>query len=358
MLEPKPVLCSEQQVGSQKLGFIQLNRERALNSLNLEMVQTMYQKLLEWETRADIAAIFLYSESSKGFCAGGDVKAVVLSLKENREYSETFFHHEYLVDELLSRYKKPVFCWGSGFVMGGGLGLFMASSHRIVTDDTIMSMPETAIGFFPDVGASYFLNKIPGKFGWMMGLSGHRISGTDAVCLGMAQTIVAASMRRKFVTDLLSLRWNSSNEDNFILADEFIKKIQYKPNLDLSPLLEKTNDIFSQSNLENCLQIWSQCEDPVIRSAYSALKSSSAHSSQVIWRQLEKGSSWSRAESTWREWDIAANFSATDDFSEGVRAVLIDKDKAPKWSTAPLTSDQIEAFFVEQKNNPIRTLLS
>lgn len=357
MLEPKPVLFSEQKLGKYSIGFIELNRSNAINSLDLTMVRLIYKQLNEWRETPGVAAIFLHSENPKGFCAGGDVKQVVLKRREDPSYADQFFEYEYLLDELMSRFEKPIVCWGDGIVMGGGLGLFMASSHRIVTENSVLAMPETAIGFFPDVGASYFLNRLPRRFGWFLGLTGHRLKGAEPVMLKMADALIPAKEKRNLIAGLLKRPWTGSPEENHRMLAEFIgQDLVIRP--ELQATLEKSEELFQSPTLEESLSFWERTDDALLKSGLQALRSGSFHSVQVIWEQMHRGLKWSRGETAWREWDMAHHFSTAGDFHEGVRALLIDKDKTPRWGATPLDRTQIAAFFTEVPGNPVKKRLA
>ena len=179
------------------VGHLTLDRPSALNALNLELIAEISNALEQWKDDSSIDAIFLDSSHEKAFCAGGDVKALIQhspnDQAEKIEFARIYFQREYALDYLIHTYPKPLICWGDGFILGGGMGLFQGAHCRITTERSVLAMPEIAIGLFPDVGASYFLNRLPEYLGLFLGISGYKISGSDALLLGLADYQIASS---------------------------------------------------------------------------------------------------------------------------------------------------------------------
>jgi enoyl-CoA hydratase/carnithine racemase len=196
----RSLICSEEIAGAYRLGIVTLNNPRALNALDLSMLRTLETKLLEWRQRRDIACIVVHSNSERAFCAGGDVKALVLRLKENPgiQVGIDYFTTEYFVDYLIHAYDKPILCWADGITMGGGIGIMNGASARVVTERTTMAMPESAIGLYPDVGATYFLNRLPARLGLYLALTSARFDGYDAVAIGMADHWIPSEEKPRF----------------------------------------------------------------------------------------------------------------------------------------------------------------
>ncbi len=163
------------------------------------MFQVLERKLMEWRERADIVCVVLHADSQKAFCAGGDVKALVTQLNASGDIriGADFFSHEYFVDYLIHSYPKPLLCWADGITMGGGIGVMNGATCRVVTERTQMAMPEIAIGLFPDVGGSYFLNRMPEGVGMFLGLTSARFNGADAVSIGMADLLIRAEQQAR-----------------------------------------------------------------------------------------------------------------------------------------------------------------
>ena len=183
---------SQQSAGDFSLGIITLDNPRALNALDLEMLRAVADKLLEWRDQRSIACIVLHAESEKAFSAGGDVKSLMAALKRDgaMPVALEYFTTEYFADYLIHIYPKPILCWADGIVMGGGIGIMNGASYRVVTERSILAMPEITIGLYPDVGATYFLNRAPSGIGLFLGLTGARFNGHDAVAIGMADGLI------------------------------------------------------------------------------------------------------------------------------------------------------------------------
>ena len=170
------------------VGLLTLNAEKSLNALSLDMVDLMQAQLSDWQHDAQVAAVFMRGAGDKAFCAGGDIQAIYQSMIATPggpcEYAEAFFKREYRLDYLLHTYPKPVISWGHGIVMGGGLGVHAGARHKIVTEKTRFAMPEIGIGLFPDVGGTWFLNRMPGKTGLFVALTAAALNAGDALYLG------------------------------------------------------------------------------------------------------------------------------------------------------------------------------
>ena len=207
-----------------QLAVATLNEEKTLNALTLEMVDSLYQQLSQWQSDDAIVAVLLQGAGTKAFCAGGDVQQLYHSAVSQPggpcEYAEQFFEREYRTDYLIHRYGKPVICWGSGIVMGGGLGLMAGSSHRIVTETTRMAMPEITIGLYPDVGGSWFLNRAPGRTGLFLALTAANINAADSLFIGLADHFVAADSKEPLLQALLSADWSDSADQYAALTTQ------------------------------------------------------------------------------------------------------------------------------------------
>ena len=174
-----------------QIGVITLNAEKTLNALSLDMIDLMAEQLALWSTDDNIALVLMQAAGEKAFCAGGDLQNLYQSMLTHHasvdkddvranQYACDFFNREYRLDYLIHTYPKPILCWGHGIVMGGGIGLMAGASHRVVTEKSRLAMPEIGIGLFPDVGGSYFLNRMPGKLGLFLALTGAMVNAADA----------------------------------------------------------------------------------------------------------------------------------------------------------------------------------
>ncbi|MEK6553754.1 MAG: enoyl-CoA hydratase/isomerase family protein, partial [Bdellovibrionota bacterium] len=219
----KKVLFGEQKFGAKSVGFIELNHAPALNALDTEMLADIEKRLLVWQNDPAIALVVFHSENPKAFCAGGDVKKLVIETREKGlKIAEDFFTQEYFTDCLVHGFKKPILAWLDGITMGGGVGLTQGASHRVVTEKTLLSMPEVFIGRFPDVGATGFLPQLKDGFGYFIGLSGARLSGQLGYETGWQNYFLKSDKKRKVFSDLLRIDWRDSSEENREILNQYL----------------------------------------------------------------------------------------------------------------------------------------
>jgi enoyl-CoA hydratase/carnithine racemase len=196
---------------------LRINAERSLNALNLEMIQIMRPLLQDAATKDECVAVIIDSAGEKAFCAGGDVVSLQKAIKANDiDFCETYFEQEYRLDYELHTFPKPVITWGSGIVMGGGMGLLTSSSFPIVTETSLMAMPEITIALYPDVGASWFLNRLQGDMGLFLGLTGARMNAKDAQFLGLSPYLLNSSQHTSLMSELSSAPWGQEGSDTVV----------------------------------------------------------------------------------------------------------------------------------------------
>jgi enoyl-CoA hydratase/carnithine racemase len=351
-----------EKAGRHTIGLIELNNRRALNALTLEMFQAIEEQLLAWQAQSDVACVIFHADSAKAFCAGGDVKNLVSELRTTGglECAAEFFAVEYFVDYLIHRYSKPVLCWADGITMGGGIGLMNGASARVVTERTIMAMPEMSIGLYPDVGGTYFLNRLPAGLGLFLGLTSARFNGTDAVAIGMADLEIRSDKKPTVLAGLKDLPWTTDGLENRTLLRRHLESFAESTEAKSSEIVQRLHVIQSLTAKESldevdaALRAW-KGDDPWIHDAIQNYLSGSPTSAKVIFQQLSRGKSLSLKEIFLREWDMSLNFCARPDFLEGVRARLIDKDQTPRWNPATLDAvfdEEVERFFSSQHGQP------
>lgn len=344
------ILFEEMPVGDNKrLGVITLNDPRTINALSLEMIRVLYPRLLSWQKDDDLVALFIHSSSERGLCSGGNIKQLYDSM--TGENSDTpnqlaldFFSEEYQLDQLIHGYKKPIIVWGHGIVMGGGVGLMVGASHRVVTAESTLAMPEIGIGLFPDVGASWFLNRMPDSCGLFLGLTGASITGSDALFTGLADHLLENSGKNKVLEQLTQSNWTPGNDANHEVVTAILANIEFSTTLPKGPL--ETHAALIQQLIEgkallaiaNELQESESIQPDVAgeygewwRQAITNLKNGCPTTAHLVYQQLHRSIDMSLAQIFEMELNIAMQCVAHPDFREGVRALLIDKDRNPRW---------------------------
>lgn len=354
-----------QKTGSKSVGIVTLNAEKSLNSLTLQMIQDIHSKLNDWANNDQIVGVLIKGQG-RAFCAGGDIRALYDSMKERCQYVQSFFEKEYALDASLYSYAKPIIVWGHGICMGGGMGVLQGAKFRIATESTRMAMPEITIGLIPDVGASFFLKKVPNNWGLFLGLSGARIKGSEAVQLNLADALVKDDALPQLLNDMTTFESNCPTS----FAQSFEKWLK------THSLSAEGGDIFSHKEfvgqvLQNKnaqeLTTWAKnytAKDDWEKGILKNILGACPTSLGLIYALEEKSKNWSINESFYNEWHVASQCGAKGDFLEGVRALLIDKDNQPKWKPATveeLTNEHIESHFVsprEDGKNPLEYLIN
>ena len=318
------------------VGWIRLNRPKVLNSLNLEMVELLYRKLQGWKDDPSISLVCMSGEGGKGFCAGGDMRSLY-DLRESHvtETARSFFSTEYQLDLLIHSYPKPILVYMDGIVMGGGVGLAAGASHRIVTEKTKWAMPEMNIGFFPDVGASFFLNKMPGYTGRYLALTSEMIKAGDVIYSGGADYFIESNNWENIKADILLANWDNklAGKELTILIEKY-NRPTHQLSSPIAEYQEKINQHFSFDRMEDILSSLDNAAsngDQWSAETRKILLSKSPLSLKVTLSQLQHGKNKSLADCFRMEFDLSMNFMKNPDFYEGVRAVLVDKDRSPNW---------------------------
>lgn len=339
------------------LAFAELNRPSALNSLDKQMVELLYAKLLKWQEDKTVSVVFLGGLGKKGFCAGGDVKKVremmVGPKPLDADYGRHFFETEYRLDYLVHNFKKPILIFGDGLVMGGGLGLMAGGAFRIVTETSTIAMPEITIGFFPDVGGSYFLNEMPGKIGLFLALTASRINASDATFLGLADRFLSQSLKDELIRALLIINWSeNSNGQNRLKLDKILSEFEdrsqdFQPKANIISRIEIINQLMAGDDLKVIDQRMRDFleqpkasleeSDVWLTSGINTYLKGSPTSANLIFEQLRRSKDLTLKECFQMELSLALQCCSHSDFFEGVRALLVDKDQNPRWQPSSLT---------------------
>jgi enoyl-CoA hydratase/carnithine racemase len=350
-----------------------LNRPQTLNGLSLEMTRLLDDKLTQSAADPDVVMVVLRGAGEKAFCAGGDLHGLYHEMqahagKPAREnaYACDFFAEEYALDYLIHTYPKPILVWGDGIVMGGGMGLMAGASHRVVTERSRLAMPEISIGLFPDVGGSWLLNRAPGRTGVFLGLTGAQLGASDAMLAGMADYAVPSEAFDSLMADITQAAWQNAYEDfqrlSDILAAKALQDLPIGPLRQHFDLIERLCGGYELEAIAQNLQSLVDHEDPWLARAaktFNAGCPATARLSWILWRCARQ---LSLADIFRMEWGVAVECAARGNFQEGIRAVLIDKDRNPKWQPATLqetAGDWCNPYFavsIDDPEHPLRHL--
>lgn len=360
MSEHAVVLFEERlSANGKKMGVVTLNSEKSLNSLSLPMIELLQPRLAAWEQDTDVACVFLQGAGARAFCAGGDVVALYNSAAAYGEgprdnFGQQFFTAEYRLDYHIHTYRKPIVVWGNGIVMGGGLGMMSGASHRVVTESTRMAMPEVTIGLYPDVGGTWFLNHAPGLSGKFLALTGASINAADAKYVGLADTFIPDAQKATVLENLGRLDWQGEPEADrqkvTALLNEFeAAAIEAQPAGNVASHSEWIN-----TNTQGELpQVFDRItgysgDDKWLAGAAKGLKYGCPITPYLVEEQFKRGADLSLQEVFQMELVMSVNCLRLGHFKEGVRALLIDKDRNPQWrpaTFADVTPADVEAHF-------------
>ena len=335
------------------LAIVTLDRPQALNALTLEMAAALDERLAAWAEDADVAAIVIRSASGRAFCAGGDIRALYEAGRRRDPYVRDFYRTEYRLNHRIKTYRKPYIALIDGIVMGGGVGLSVHGSHRVVTERCQFAMPETGIGFFPDVGGSWFLPRCPGQLGTYLGLTGTRIGAADTLYCGLATHYVASADLARVASELERAPWKG---DHGNAATALLDRLA--GDAGAAPLTQHRQTIdrcFAGDAVEEILARLAAEKTAWADETVAVLRRKSPTSLKVTLRQLRLGRGLSDFAAAMRmEYRMALHTVAGQDFYEGVRAVVIDKDQAPQWRPATLAevSEELVGSYFEAASEP------
>ena len=336
-------------------GVATLNAPASLNALSVDMVRLLTPKLRAWATNTKVAGVLLQASGEKAFCAGGDLRQLYQTLRDcgpaRNVYAERFFAEEYELDHLIHTYPKPFLCWGHGIVMGGGVGLMAGASHRVVTQQSRIAMPEISIGLYPDVGGSWFLRRAPGRTGLFLALTAAPLNAADAIFCGFADIAVPHEHKAQVLDDIAATAWSGhAGADRAVLSRVLARAAE---GAELQPSrvrahFDSLNSLMAGDNLIDIAQRLRalQSDDAWLQTAANTFVKgapSSAALSFALWQRVHH---MSLAEVFRLEYRVSLGCCAHADFTEGIRAVLIDKDRNPKWRPARI--EDITPEFVEE----------
>lgn len=336
------------------LGLITLNRPEALNALNHAMFLLLDQKLAEWEKNDAIKAVIIQAAPGRAFCAGGDIRYAYERGIAKDPTLPNFFGDEYNLNKRIYHYSKPYIALLDGITMGGGVGVSIHGSHRVATDRLVFSMPETAIGFFPDIGATYFLSRLPGKIGLYIGLTGVRLTHSDCFALGIVDYVVSQTSFSDIISALAAASLQKNTDatiseiiNNFTIPVEKSALLEHQAEIDMCFSKHTVEDILQA--LEHYPSAWCQLTDDILRTK-------SPTSLKVTLRQLNEGAKLNFDECMKLEYRLTSRFVKGHDFFEGIRAAIIDKDQTPHWKPAQL--EEVKAHDIEMYFAPLEKELA
>lgn len=353
------------------LGEIKLNRPQSLNALDLEMILSIKKQMNVWKENSHLSMVFLHGEGEKAFCAGGDVKGVYSSIISARQKKEDpgkavqpFFENEYRLNYLIHTYPRPVVVWGHGFVMGGGMGLFLGGSHKIMTESSFLSMPEISIGLFSDVGASYVLSRLPFDIGWYLALTGYRLNSVEAQFLNLADFYFENNDKGKVFQILISASLVSKKEVDLVLKN--LQKSSFSSSQEnrIEKCESKIISLFESKKLKDIYKKFSSSfegEGTVWEKNRQVFLRGSPTSAGMICEQLKRAKTCSLKEVFQRDLVLALNCVRGFDFVEGVKTLLIEKSGVPQWkppSIEDVEEAQIQKCFDSPSGwaNPLQDL--
>ena len=324
-----------------RAGWLRLNRPKALHALTLPMCHAMSDALTRWASDDAIEVILIDHSEGRGFCAGGDIRFLAESGAKDGIDGRRFFHDEYQLNHQLFTYAKSVVAFIDGITMGGGVGISQPARYRVATENTRFAMPETGIGLFPDVGGGWFLSRLAGRVGQYLALTGARIDGADCLALGLATHYLPAAA----LADAKAQIAKDPTQIDAILDAHAVTPPQAKIVAQLSEIAR----LFASDIYEEILAALAAEASDWAAQQLAILHSKSPQTCKVSLRQLKLGAEFDDfADNMAMEYRIASRVLMRHDFIEGVRAVIIDKDNAPRWDPATpegVTTELLDAIF-------------
>ena len=341
----------EEHPGNQgKVGIITLNRPQALNALNHTMFNALDHYLSKWGSNPAIKAVMIRAVSGRAFCAGGDIRLAYERKQTKDPQLEHFFRDEYVMNRRIFHFPKPYIALLNGITMGGGAGISMHGSHRVATERMTFAMPETGIGFFPDIGASYFLSRLPFKMGCYLGVTGETIAYNDCHALGLVDDVIAVDAMENVIQEII----DSVITDNQSVSDIIAK---FSIPVPKSQLLDHQSDIvncFAKTSVEEIIRALQTTDNAWCHSTADIIKKKSPTSLKVTLQELQRAEQLDFDECMQMEYHMMQQFIHSHDFFEGIRAALIDKDRNPHWQPATLeevSAEQVMRYFSHSEEN-------
>ncbi|MDQ2893475.1 MAG: enoyl-CoA hydratase/isomerase family protein [Pseudomonadota bacterium] len=334
------------------VGRLRLNRPKALHALTTAMCASMIEALDRWRTDPAVEAVMIDHapapdgdpKLSRGFCAGGDIRMLADSGAKDGVDARAFFHTEYRLNHRLFTYAKPTVAFMDGVTMGGGVGISLPCAYRVATEHTKFAMPETGIGLFPDVGGGWYLSRLPGRMGQYLALTGHRLDGAECLALGLATHYLASES-----LDDAKRRIAAAPQDIAAILDDLSISPSHARILAHRDAIAR---LFASDQLEDVYAALEADESDFARATLATLKTKSPQTMKVSLKLLLDGAAARTFEDEMaREYAVGSRVVQRHDFLEGVRAVIVDKDNAPRWN--PATPEGVTGHVIDQIFAPL-----
>jgi enoyl-CoA hydratase len=329
-------------------GIIRLNRPKTINAMTLEMSEGIDRALDQFETDPAVALVLLEGAGERGLCAGGDIRGLYESSKAGGDLGARFWRQEYVMNARIGKYPKPYVAFMDGLVMGGGVGLSAHSAHRVVTERTKLAMPEVGLGFFPDVGGTYLLSRSPGEIGTYFGLTGTTMNGPDAIHAGFADAVVSSPNLPLLREMLTKVRPGTMSAEIKTLIGGLATGETAGP---VAAKQERIDAWFAHDRMQDVVAALKQDGSELAQATLKTLAEKSPRGMVVTLKLLRLARKTSTLEECLvREYRAALEVFRSDDFREGVRAAVIDKDRNPRWSPPDIegvTPEMIAPYFAE-----------
>ncbi|MGR5212218.1 enoyl-CoA hydratase/isomerase family protein [Vibrio rotiferianus] len=358
--------------GVHRIGIATLDNTASLNALTYDMLAELNDQLIEWQDDKELVCVILNGAGEKAFCAGGDVRTMYhvmheKSKEEAAEFCSNYFSLEYECDYLIHTYPKPIIGWGEGIVMGGGMGLFMGTSHRVVTPKSRLAMPEINIGLYPDVGGTWFLSQIDPEVGLFLGLTGAIVNSSDAVTIGLAEWLLLEEQYPALLEELKQVDWRSADAKSLVsallqLMEEQV--IDSKPTTQICPYLDQIKEACKGYDLNQITQRIQAMEGRTqwLEVAKKSFVAGSPITAHICFRQVKEYHRLSLADCFRLELTLSVRSALLGEFEEGVRSRLVDKDGNPKWmfkSVSEVDESVIDTLFTSlwsEEEHPLAQL--
>ncbi len=319
------------------LGLVTLNRPAALNALTHDMALKLEARLRDWAADRAVAAVAIRGAGEKAFCAGGDVRALYEAGREDGARNFAFYADEYRLNTLIREFPKPYVAFMDGIVMGGGVGVSIHGARRVAGDRTIFAMPETGIGLFPDVGATFFLPRLPGGTGMWLALTGARLRTADAVAADVCDLYIPSTHVDQAIASLAHADYGAETMQAFEAVDWALEAFARHPDADPSPMpREKIDRLFAGDSVEAILEALAADGSDWAAAQRAAILSKSPTCTRIAFRQVRTGAGLGFRDCMRLEYRLARFCMTQPDFYEGVRATIIEKTGAPRWRPATL----------------------